>query len=120
MLGVRNRIKGCKMGDFQGRGSAGSTRQQGGLKLKSWLGSGSKIRRKGLNEVQKKGEAAVSALRCDREERERGAAAERYPGRNSAPLSARRGDGEGWGFKSAVSGNLKDDSMCERSRPGKT
>lgn len=62
----------------------------------------------------------MSAVRCDREEQERGAAAERHPEENSAPLSARRGAGEGWGLKSAVSGNLKGDSMCERSQPGKT
>lgn len=73
-----------------------------------------------MSEVQKNREAAVSALRFDREEQERGAAAERHPEENSAPLSARRGAAEGWGFKSAVSGNLKGNSMCERSQPRKT
>lgn len=68
----------------------------------------------------RKREGAAGALRCDREEQELSAAAERHPEENSAPLSAHRGAGEGWGFKSVVSGNLKGDSMCERSQPGKT
>lgn len=62
--------------------------------MKSWMGCGSKIRRKGLSEVQKHREAA--ALRCDREERERGAAAERHSEENSAPLSPREGLVKGW------------------------